>query len=147
MEGRASRACAPHFHLQPRAALLPPRLVVRPARPVVQQTCQARSSRGAQEEASAGAGQPKEPAAQSKQESFSKLAADVAVNPLTYLAAIGLCVALVNAFGDSDATLLLLAAFPVVGLTALSKSSAGQAVADNLQEQLPGALVPCIAVV
>jgi hypothetical protein len=71
------------------------------------------------------------------------LAADAAVNPATYLLAIGLCVVLVNKFAVGDAGLLLLAAFPVVGLTLLSKSDAGRDVAKRLEEQLPGTL-PCL---
>jgi hypothetical protein len=70
---------------------------------------------------------------------LSKLAADIAVNPTTYLVAIGLLVYLVNAFAIGDAVLVLLAIFPVAGLTLLSKSDAGQAVARKLEAQLPGA--------
>ena len=71
--------------------------------------------------------------------SWGQIAADVAVNPISYLVAIVLCVLFVNQVGDSNIALLILAALPVVGLTALSKSSAGKQVQDDLERKLPGA--------
>eukprot|EP00892_Ulva_mutabilis_P009093 jgi/Ulvmu1/6556/UM003_0192.1 len=71
-------------------------------------------------------------------ERAGKIAADLAVNPLTYLVAIGLSVWLVNVLGESDLTIFVLAAFPIVGLTALSKSPIGQQVQKSLEAELPG---------
>lgn len=80
--------------------------------------------------------------AESFEERAGKLAADLAVNPLTYLVAIGLSVWLVNVLGESDLTIFVLAAFPIVGLTALSKSPVGEQVAKSLEAELPGVLSP-----
>ena len=79
------------------------------------------------------------PVAPAEEFSWGQLAADVAVNPLTYLVAIAFCVAVVNRVGDSDSLLFVLAALPVAGLTALSKSSAGREIADKVAAELPGA--------
>lgn len=73
-------------------------------------------------------------------ERAGKFAADLAVNPLTYLVAIVFSVWLVNVLGESDLTIFVLAAFPIVGLTALSKSPIGEEVQKSLEAELPGAL-------
>lgn len=70
-----------------------------------------------------------------------KIAADLAVNPLTYLLAIVFSVWLVNVLGESDLTIFVLAAFPIVGLTALSKSPVGEQVQKSLEAELPGVLL------
>lgn len=64
----------------------------------------------------------------------------MAVNPLTYLVAIVFSVWLVNVLGESDLTIFVLAAFPIVGLTALSKSPIGEEVQKSLEAELPGSL-------
>lgn len=68
-----------------------------------------------------------------------KLGADVAVNPLTYLFAIVVAIGLVKWLGDSDELVFFLAALPVCGLTALARSPVGEAVQEQLEDQLPGA--------
>lgn len=70
---------------------------------------------------------------------MAKLFADAAVNPLTYIGGIALAVKIVSVVGDTDLVIGLLAALPVVGLTALSKSPVGKRVMANLEAQLPGA--------
>jgi hypothetical protein len=71
-------------------------------------------------------------------ERVGQFAADAAVNPVTYGVAIGVSVLLVQLLGEKDITIFLLAAFPVVGLTALSKSPIGSQVQRSLNAKLPG---------
>lgn len=68
---------------------------------------------------------------------LGKLSADLAVNPLTYLAAIALAVQLVQLLGERDLTIFVLAAAPIVGLTALSRSPLGSQVQADLNAKLP----------
>ena len=104
-----------------------------PAHSITRAQCYADEKQKGQQASSTGSS--------SRSTSVGQLAADIAVNPLTYLVAIVACALFVNRFGDSNAVLLVLAALPVVGLTSLSKSSVGKEVQDNLEQQLPGVLL------
>ena len=64
--------------------------------------------------------------------------AKVAANPATYLVGGGLAVFLVSGEAEQLGPIVLLSAAPVVGLTLISKSGAGEAVAEALQRQKPG---------
>lgn len=82
---------------------------------------------------------PKSPQEGDNVKGVAKIFADLAVNPVAYVLGIALAVKIVSVLGDSNATVFILAAFPVVGLTVLSKSPVGKRVQEDLEAQLPGA--------
>ena len=78
-------------------------------------------------------------------EQLGQFGADAAVNPLTYGVGIAISLFVVKVLGERDYIIFALAALPVVGLTALSKSPIGAQVVKSLEAKLPGAVVavPC----
>ena len=71
-------------------------------------------------------------------ERLGQYSADAAVNPLTYGVGIAISLFVVKVLGERDFIVFALAAFPVVGLTALSKSPIGAQVVKSLEAKLPG---------
>ncbi|GLC41317.1 hypothetical protein PLESTB_001076000 [Pleodorina starrii] len=65
------------------------------------------------------------------------LAAEVVASPLFYLVAGLLAIKLVSSTGEDGATIFVFAALPITALTALSKSSVGKQVQQQLEARLP----------
>lgn len=70
-------------------------------------------------------------------EQLGQFGADAAVNPLTYGVGIAISLFVVKVLGERDYIIFALAALPVVGLTALSKSPIGAQVVKSLEAKLP----------
>lgn len=77
-------------------------------------------------------------------ERVGQYGADAAVNPLTYGVGIAISLLVVKIVGEVDFIIFGLAAFPVVGLTALSKSPIGAQVVKSLEAKLPGAVTSAL---
>ncbi|KAG2436254.1 hypothetical protein HXX76_006565 [Chlamydomonas incerta] len=67
----------------------------------------------------------------------AKLAAEIVASPIFYLVAGLLAIKLVASTGEDGATIFIFAALPVTALTALSKSSVGKQVQEQLEAKLP----------
>ncbi|KAG2449203.1 hypothetical protein HYH02_005950 [Chlamydomonas schloesseri] len=67
----------------------------------------------------------------------AKLAAEVVASPVFYLVAGLLAIKLVASTGEDGATIFIFAALPITALTALSKSSVGKQVQEQLEAKLP----------
>ncbi|GIL68272.1 hypothetical protein Vafri_21560 [Volvox africanus] len=67
----------------------------------------------------------------------AKLVAEVVASPLFYLVAGLVAIKLVGSTGEDGATIFVFAALPITALTALSKSSIGKQVQQQLEAKLP----------
>ncbi|PNW87142.1 hypothetical protein CHLRE_02g110750v5 [Chlamydomonas reinhardtii] len=67
----------------------------------------------------------------------AKLAAEIVASPIFYLVAGLLAIKLVASTGEDGAAIFIFAALPITALTALSKSSVGKQVQEQLEAKLP----------